>query len=214
MRISVPGLPQAILSAAFSAKPVSPREATLRLAEFLGKGNTTVLTGAGVSVDSGIRAYRGSDGRYMNPNYKPIFYHELPMSTPELNFTDNVIGYPPVRDAQPNTTHFALAALLQASVVPHLITQRVHCKHRHSIDRESFQEWLSMANPEWKDFADDMERTFTQPRTNPDGDVGVLLVKFALLPDTKLSRLLLKAWGFLMTTMLYRIALSVSLKIE
>lgn len=93
MRVSVPGLPQAILSAGSHAKPISPSEATLRLVEFLGNGNVTVLTGAGVSVDSGIRAYRGHDGRYMNPNYKwviyrnnlgsiinlkrPIFYHDL-----------------------------------------------------------------------------------------------------------------------------------------
>jgi hypothetical protein len=70
MRVSVPGLPQAILSAKSSALNITPSEAILRLAEFLGNGNVTVLTGAGVSVDSGIRAYRGNDGRYMNPNYK------------------------------------------------------------------------------------------------------------------------------------------------
>jgi NAD+-dependent protein deacetylase sirtuin 4 len=70
MRVSVPGLPQAILSAKSSALNISPSEAILRLAEFFGDGNVTVLTGAGVSVDSGIRAYRGNDGRYMNPNYK------------------------------------------------------------------------------------------------------------------------------------------------
>lgn len=71
MRVSVPGLPQAILtSAKSSALDITPAEAILRLADFLGNGNVTVLTGAGVSVDSGIRAYRGNDGRYMNPNYK------------------------------------------------------------------------------------------------------------------------------------------------
>jgi hypothetical protein len=31
-----------------------------------------VLTGAGVSVDSGVKAYRGKDGRYMNPDYKCV----------------------------------------------------------------------------------------------------------------------------------------------
>lgn len=34
---------------------------------------TALLTGAGVSVDSGIRPYRGQDGRYMNPNYQLVF---------------------------------------------------------------------------------------------------------------------------------------------
>jgi len=70
MRVSIPGLPKAILSAKSSALDITPAEAIIRLAEFLGSGNVTVLTGAGVSVDSGIRAYRGNDGRYMNPNYK------------------------------------------------------------------------------------------------------------------------------------------------
>ena len=70
MRVSVPGIPKAILQ----AKPVSSinniNVAIERLSEFLKVGNVAILTGAGVSVDSGIRAYRGSDGRYMNPNYK------------------------------------------------------------------------------------------------------------------------------------------------
>ncbi|RDB23335.1 NAD-dependent protein deacylase SIR4 [Hypsizygus marmoreus] len=211
MRVSVPGLPQAILSASSTRKRISPSEATLRLTEFLGKGNVTVLTGAGVSVDSGIRAYRGDDGRYMNPNYKPIFYHELIDETEkgysfrQRYWLRSYLGYPPVRDSLPNTTHFALAALQHTSIVPRLITQnvdglhhkalrhaagfdwgpsrlqhailelhgtlhRVHCKFGHNVDRGLFQDWLSAANPECKEFADEMERTSTQPRTNPDGD--------------------------------------------
>jgi hypothetical protein len=75
MRITVPGIPQAILSAASAtATPrISRTEAIESLATFLEPGNVAVLTGAGVSVDSGIRAYRGHDGRYMNPNYKSGF---------------------------------------------------------------------------------------------------------------------------------------------
>jgi len=70
MRISVPGIPQAILDAKPAQSVKSLSEATKRLSYFLGFGNVAILTGAGVSVDSGIRAYRGDDGRYMNPNYK------------------------------------------------------------------------------------------------------------------------------------------------
>jgi NAD-dependent deacetylase sirtuin 4 len=53
-----------------SPSAIPPSEAIERVARFLAPGNVTVLTGAGVSVDSGIRAYRGRDGRYLNPNYK------------------------------------------------------------------------------------------------------------------------------------------------
>lgn len=34
-----------------------------------------------------------------------------------------------------------------------------------------FQDLLSHHNPSWKAFADEMERSGTKPRTNPDGDV-------------------------------------------
>jgi NAD-dependent deacetylase sirtuin 4 len=71
MRITVPTLPTPLTPyvASYIAKPA----AIERLFQFLtGGGTTTLLTGAGVSVDSGVRAYRGKDGRYMNPNYKSV----------------------------------------------------------------------------------------------------------------------------------------------
>ena len=70
MRVSIPTIPAALLRSNTSAKTISPAAATERIAEFLASGNVTVLTGAGVSVDSGIRAYRGTKGRYLNPNFK------------------------------------------------------------------------------------------------------------------------------------------------
>lgn len=70
MRVSIPTIPAALLRSSTSTQTISPAAAAERVAEFLAPGNVTVLTGAGVSVDSGIRAYRGSKGRYLNPNYK------------------------------------------------------------------------------------------------------------------------------------------------
>lgn len=43
------------------------------------------------------------------------------------------LGYPPVRDAKPNTSHFALAALQYAGLVPHVITQNVDGLHHKSL---------------------------------------------------------------------------------
>jgi NAD-dependent deacetylase sirtuin 4 len=73
MRITVPTLP--VYPNLPPRPPTPPAAAIARLVDFLHAGasetgGVTVLTGAGVSVDSGVRAYRGSDGRYMNPNYK------------------------------------------------------------------------------------------------------------------------------------------------
>jgi NAD-dependent deacetylase sirtuin 4 len=76
MRISIPTIP-------YAAKPTIPNvtlpEAIKRLTDFLRSGATTVLTGAGVSVDSGIKAYRGHDGRYMNRNFQSVAqsYHHI-----------------------------------------------------------------------------------------------------------------------------------------
>ena len=53
------------------------------------------------------------------------------------------------------------------------LAQRVVCRLGHKIDRETFQDRLSLANPRWKAFADEIERTGTKLRTNPDGDVAV-----------------------------------------
>lgn len=74
MRVSVPNIPEAILKSANAAqtRAILPAEAVDRIASFLSPGNAAVVTGAGVSVDSGIRAYRGSKGRYLNPNYKYV----------------------------------------------------------------------------------------------------------------------------------------------
>lgn len=72
MRLSVPNIPPSILAnAALRDVPsVLPAEAVQRIASFLSSGTAAILTGAGVSVDSGVKAYRGKDGRYMNPDYK------------------------------------------------------------------------------------------------------------------------------------------------
>jgi hypothetical protein len=54
MRISVPTIP--LLSTRLPAPHRSVQEAVERVANFLSTGNVAILTGAGVSVDSGIRA--------------------------------------------------------------------------------------------------------------------------------------------------------------
>ncbi|THH15221.1 hypothetical protein EW146_g5221 [Bondarzewia mesenterica] len=152
MRISVPTIPQSILSSPSSLPRISPAEAVERIASFIGPGNVTVLTGAGVSVDSGVKAYRGKDGRYMNPNYK---CNTLDLVSKGRYFTTNwsktvleampfgeqrywlrsYIGFPAVRDTLPNPTHFSLAALQHSSIVTQLVTQNVDGLHHKAARR-------------------------------------------------------------------------------
>ena len=72
MRLSVPNIPRALLNSTRSVPFISDAEAVDRISKFLSHGNVAVLTGAGISVDSGIKAYRGKDGRYMNPDYRCV----------------------------------------------------------------------------------------------------------------------------------------------
>ncbi|KAF9266907.1 DHS-like NAD/FAD-binding domain-containing protein [Marasmius fiardii PR-910] len=137
MRLSIPDIPTSLISSGQVLPKVTVQEAVERVTNFLAPGNVTVLTGAGVSVDSGIRAYRGKDGRYMNPNYKPIFYHELMDETEKGSlyrkryWLRSYLGYPSVRDALPNTTHYGLSALQYARIVPRLITQQQNVDGLH-----------------------------------------------------------------------------------
>ncbi|KAL0575284.1 hypothetical protein V5O48_006685 [Marasmius crinis-equi] len=139
MRVSVPDIPKSLASSGRLLPGVTAQEAIERVTNFLAPGNVTVLTGAGVSVDSGIRAYRGKDGRYMNPNYKPIFYHELMDETEKgvlyrkRYWLRSYLGYPSVRDSLPNPTHYGLSALQHAGIVPRLITQNVDGLHHKAL---------------------------------------------------------------------------------
>ncbi|WVQ83676.1 hypothetical protein IAT38_005819 [Cryptococcus sp. DSM 104549] len=137
VRVSIPTLPPAPLVPPSALTLLPPPLAASHLGRFLeqGKGKTLILTGAGVSVDSGIRAYRGKEGTYSNPNYQPILYHELVEDTPRGDmfrrryWARSFLGYPPVRDAQPNPTHIYIAALQHLGLAPNLITQNVDNLH-------------------------------------------------------------------------------------
>lgn len=106
MRITIPTINIDPLA---KSLPYLPKEAAIQqLAAFLAPGNAAVLTGAGVSVDSGIRAYRGRNGRYLNPNYHPIFYQELVDPTAKGHsfrqryWARSFLGWPSVKVSQPN----------------------------------------------------------------------------------------------------------------
>ncbi|ORY87400.1 DHS-like NAD/FAD-binding domain-containing protein [Leucosporidium creatinivorum] len=139
-RIRIPGLtPNAHPPAAYLSLQDSISTVTdfLREGAAPGGGGTVCLTGAGVSVDSGIRAYRGKDGSYtINKKHRPIFFNEFieQESKRRRYWARSYLGYPPVRVAESNPTHYAIGALLKMGYITSLITQNVDGLHHKAHD--------------------------------------------------------------------------------
>ncbi len=127
-----------------------------------------VLTGAGMSTDSGIPDYRGPDSPPSNPmtirqfTSDPLFRQRY--------WARNHVGWHHMDETLPNAGHRALAALEQAGVVSGVITQNVDLLHTkagsrsvvnlhgtyaqvicldcgHTMTRAALAELLEAANP-------------------------------------------------------------------
>ncbi|KAJ2942829.1 hypothetical protein O0L34_g15017 [Tuta absoluta] len=147
-----------------------------------------ILTGAGISTESGIPDYRSEEvGLYARSNHKPIQYQEF-VKYPRVRqryWARNFVGWPRFSAVQPNATHFAVRDLEKAGKVTSIVTQNVDRLHHkagsknvielhgtgyivkcmkcpYEISREDLQEELLRNNPE-------MESSFSMIR--PDGDV-------------------------------------------
>lgn len=143
-----------------------------------------ILTGAGISLQSGIPTYRDQNG---------VWKGSAPMQHQDFMNKETVrrrywarsfIGRSTIADAQPNTAHHAIAALEQAGFVELLITQNVDNLHQqagsqkvidlhgnlqdvHCLDcaahsrREDLQQRIGSLNPQLQGLTAEMR---------PDGD--------------------------------------------
>ncbi len=108
-----------------------------RLAGVLAGRRVAVLTGAGISTDSGIPDYRGPDSPPRNPMTYQQFVGDAVFR--QRYWARNHVGWRRMDAARPNPGHRALARLERLGVVTGLITQNVdllHTKagHRGVID--------------------------------------------------------------------------------
>ena len=97
------------------------------LVKLLAGRTVAVLTGAGISTDSGIPDYRGPDSPPSNPMTIQQF-----TSSPEFRqryWARNHIGWRHMAARQPNAGHRAVAALQRAGVATGVITQNVDLLH-------------------------------------------------------------------------------------
>ena len=135
-----------------------------------------VLTGAGISTDSGIPDYRGPD----SPPANPMTIRQFTSSRDYRRryWARNHLGWRHMAGRQPNAGHRALATLERAGLVTGVITQNVDLLHtkagsrsvinlhgtydrviclscRHTMSRAALAERLEAANP---GFAERAER--------------------------------------------------------
>ena len=104
------------------------------LIDLLADRRFAVLTGAGMSTDSGIPDYRGPDSPPSNPmtirqfTSDPVFRQRY--------WARNHVGWRHMDDTQPNAGHRAVAALERNGVVNGVITQNVDLLHTKAGSRD------------------------------------------------------------------------------
>ena len=87
---------------------------------------TVLLTGAGLSVASGLADYRGTTGTYtLNKTYRPIYYNEYIRSheARQRYWARSFIGWTNLHKATPNAAHRAIKALGELGLISSVITQ-------------------------------------------------------------------------------------------
>lgn len=108
-------------------------EAVRKLDDFISRSRCLfVVTGAGISTESGIRDYRSENvGLYAITNQRPIQYTDFLKNAANRRryWARNYVGWEEFSNRQPNEGHFALADLEKVEKLYWLLTQNVDALH-------------------------------------------------------------------------------------
>ena len=107
-------------------------EALETLAEFVSSGDVMVLTGAGISTDSGIPDYRGANGSLRR--YTPMTFQTFAGSEAARRryWARSHIGWQRFAAARPNLAHHMVARLQQLGLTSGIVTQNVDGLHQQA----------------------------------------------------------------------------------
>lgn len=102
---------------------------SVALGDVLARGEVVVLTGAGVSTDSGIPAYRDEDGKWVQS--APMQFRDFvgPELARKRYWARSMVGWERMAKAAPNPAHRAFAELERRGWLRLLITQNVDGLH-------------------------------------------------------------------------------------
>jgi NAD-dependent SIR2 family protein deacetylase len=171
------------------------------IADVMAAGDVVVLTGAGISTESGIPDYRGETGSLRT--HTPMTYGDFVASESgrQRYWARSHLGWRTIARALPNEGHQAVAALQARGYLNGVITQNVDGLHqaagasdvielhgnldrviclncRTTSAREALDRRLRAANPDFEGEA---------TRINPDGDVDLpdsIVRTFHVVPCT------------------------------
>lgn len=161
----------------------APPSSHLRGVDVGSNAQTVLLTGAGISVASGLSDYRGENGTYVtNKTYRPIYFHEFLTrhESRKRYWARSFVGWPGLQKAKPNHTHWAIKDLGKKGYLSSVITQNVDSFHsfahpeipilelhgylrsvvctscRGQFPRNEYQKSLERLNPAWAEFLERM----------------------------------------------------------
>jgi NAD-dependent SIR2 family protein deacetylase len=176
-----------------------------RVVELLAGKRLAVLSGAGVSTDSGIPDYRGA-GRVVR---KPMTFQEFRADPAKRQryWAGSHLGWRSFRAATPNAGHRALAAMERAGLVGGVVTQNVDGLHLRAGSRRVVEIHGSMdravcltcgqvfSRADLAATLDGLNAWIDEPGTvqlQPDGDVEITDVDRFVVPDCTVCGGLLK----------------------
>jgi len=110
---------------------VAPSRLSNKLGQNVGNraGKTLLLTGAGISVASGLADYRGTNGTYtLNKTYRPIYFNEFcdNHEARKRYWARSFLGWTNLERARPNRAHEACGELGRLGVIERVITQSMY----------------------------------------------------------------------------------------
>jgi NAD-dependent SIR2 family protein deacetylase len=169
-----------------------------RLGELVAAGGVVILSGAGLSTESGIPDYRGPSGQLRAR--LPMTIREFTSSAEARRryWARSYVGWRRIAGARPNAGHLAVAALQQRGVIGAIITQNVDGLHQVAGARDVIELHGGLDHVVCLDCAARSSRAQLHERLraingelvaeitqiNPDGDVDLddeLVASFALV---------------------------------